>query len=137
MTLAASAGTTATSQTVQHDNSSALRATYTAALASHGGVIRIPVIAGGTSNTFPFNATTNFTTVSNPTNATVRLELAAVTVNQPWILPSFFAMDGIPQVSTSFQYSPLGSISGSAHPFVLGTQPTGSNGVRLSGLKFA
>lgn len=135
MTLAASASTTATSQTVQHDNSSALIAAFTAAVATHGGTLRIPVIPAGGFNTFPFNATTDLTTVTNATDSRVRIEMGLVSLNQPLIPSGTIELMGIPQASTSFSYTPLGLVAGSAHPLILANNRT-SGGVTIRRLKF-
>ena len=136
LTLAATAGTTASSQTVQHDNSSALIAAWTAAYAAHGGTVRIPIIPGNASSSFPFNATTNLTALSNPTSATVTLDISAISLNQPLVVPGFSELRGIPQTSTSFQYSPIGSVGGSGQPLILANRIT-AGGVSISKLKFA
>jgi len=135
MTLAAAAGTTVSSVTATHSNDQALLAAYTAAVAAHGGVIRMPVIPAGGFNSFPFNATTNFQAVTNSTGSTVRLEVATATLNQPWVNPGAFAIEGIPQSSTSFEYSPLGVLSGPAHPLILANGTAGNGGVTISKVK--
>ena len=86
MTLANAAGSTATSQTVQHDNSSNLKATWAAALAAHGGVVVLPVIAGGGFQVYPFNSTTNLAAISNPTASTVKIQLSSVQLDSRWFL---------------------------------------------------
>jgi len=135
MTLANAASTTATSVTVQHDNAPALKAAYSAALASHGGVVLIPVIPANSLLTFPFNSMIDFGRISNPTNSTVKLMIAGATLSQPWALPGFFEIEGIPQGSTSFQYTPLGVIGGTAQPLILGN--FFSSGIKISKIKFA
>ena len=136
LTLANVAGTTVSGQTVQHDNSLPLIAAYTAAFAAHGGIVRIPVIPVGGFNTFPFNATTNLATISNPSAAAVRLEVSTALLNQPLIPPIFSEIVGIPQASTSFQYSPLGFVGGTAQPLILINKNT-SNSVAISRIKFS
>src|SRR5262249_53540137 len=63
ITLANAAGTTAASQIVQHDNSSAVKAAWAAAYSAHGGVVSIPIIPGGGFQFFPFNSTMDLTTI--------------------------------------------------------------------------
>lgn len=135
LTLAANAGTTATTQTVQHDNSSALIAAWTAAYTAHGGVVRIPIIPGNTLLTFPFNALTNLAAISNPTQAAVKLQISVAGLNQPWILPGFSEFEGLPQTNTAFQYSPLGAVGGTAIPLFM-TNATNTGGMKISGIKF-
>ena len=135
LTLANAAGTTVSAQTVQHDNSQNLIAAWAAAYAAHGGVVRIPIIGSGGFNTFPFNATTNLATVTNSQAATVKLQVSSATMNQPLIPANFSEMEGIPQAATSFQYSPLGSVSGTAQPLILINHST-TGGVTISKIKF-
>jgi hypothetical protein len=135
MTLANAATRTVSSQTVQHDNAPALKAAWTAAYAAHGGVVSIPVIPANNFSTFPFNSTTDLTSIANPTGASVKLLVAGVFLNQPWILAPFSELEGIPQGSTSFQYSPLGSIGGNAHPLVL-LNVRSAGGIKISKIKF-
>lgn len=133
--LANAARTTATSQTVLHDNSSALIAAWTAAYASHGGVIVMPVIQGGGFRSFPFEATTDLTQISNPTASGVKLQIATMTLNQPLVLPAYSSFEGIPQVSgTSFDYVVPGAIGGTATPLLL-ANANSHGAVRLSSLK--
>jgi hypothetical protein len=136
MTLANAATRAASSQTVQHDNAPALKAAWTAAYAAHGGVVSIPIIPANTVSTFPFNSTTDLTTIANPTAASVKLLVAGATLNQPWILAPFSELEGVPQSSTSFQYSPLGSIGGNAHPLVL-LNVRSAGGIKISKIKFS
>lgn len=135
LTLCNAAGTTASSQTVFHDNDPALKAAYTAALAAHGGVVRIPVIAAGGFSTFPFNSTTDLTTISNPTDSHVRIEFATVLLAQPWIPAITTEIVGLPQSETSFEHVPLGIMSGTAHPLILNNGFT-SNSVAIERVKF-
>ncbi|HWZ96911.1 MAG TPA: hypothetical protein VN025_04050 [Candidatus Dormibacteraeota bacterium] len=134
--LANAAGTTASSQTVLHDNSSALKAAWAAAYASHGGIVSIPIIPGGGFQSFPFEATTDLTTIPNPTASGVKLLIAIMTLNQPLILPNFSSFEGVPQISgTSFDYVVPGAISGTATPQFMANAAT-RGAIRLSNLKF-
>lgn len=135
LTLAASAGTSAASQTVLHDNSSALKAVWTAAYASRGGVVVFPVVPGSFVS-FPFEATTDLSTIPNPTASGVKLQIATITLNQPLILPTYSSVEGTPQVAgTSFDYAPAGAVGGTATPLFLAN--TNSRGaIRISNLKF-
>src|SRR5262249_16140625 len=63
LTLAASAGTTVSSAGVVHDNSSALLAAMNAAASQGGGTVYIPSFGPGVIF-WPFNASTDMTTVS-------------------------------------------------------------------------
>ena len=135
MTLANAAGSTATSQTVQHDNSSALIAAYTAALTAHGGIVMLPPIPSNSTLTYPFNATTNLSSISNPTQGSVEIEVALASLSQPWVLPRAVTISGIPQTNTSFQYSPLGLVGGNAHPLFLANHNTGGS-IRIRDIKF-
>ncbi len=135
MTLANAAGSTATSQAVQHDNSSALIAAYTAALAAHGGIVMLPPIPSNSTLTYPFNATTDLSAIANPTQAGAEIKVALAGLNQPWVLPRAVTISGIPQTNTSFQYSPLGSIAGNSHPLFLLNNRTSSS-VRIRDIKF-
>jgi len=134
-TLANAAGTTVSSRTVQHDNSSALIAAWTAAYAAHGGVVRIPVTPTGGFNTFPFNATTNLSAIADPQAASVLLQVSAATFNQPLIPAIFSEIEGIPQANTAFQYTPLGVIGGTAQPLLLMNHNSGAS--TISRIKFS
>jgi len=136
MTLANAASRSVTSQIVQHDNAPALKAAWTAAYAAHGGVVTIPIIPGNTTLTFPFNSTTDLSVIPNPTAATVKLVVAIALLNQPWVLAGFSELEGTAQTSTSFQYSPLGSIGGNTHPLIL-LNRNSAGGIKISKIKFA
>ena len=136
MTLATAATRTASSQVVQHDNSPALKAAYAAALAAHGGLVVLPIIASGGFNLYPFNSTMDFTSIANPTNSTVKVVISNVGLNQPWIPAGSSEFEGVPQTATSFQYSPLGSIGGNAHPLFLANRRT-SGAVKIAKIKFS
>jgi hypothetical protein len=136
LTLANSAGTSATSQAVLHDNSSALKAAWTAAYASHGGVIVLPIIPGGGFQSFPFEATTDLTAIANPTASGVKLQIATMALNQPLILPPYSTFEGIPQVSgTSFDYVVPGAIGGAGNPLFFANAAS-RGAIRISNLKF-
>ena len=136
MTLANAASRSVTSQIVQHDNAPALKAAWTAAYAAHGGIVTIPIIPGNTTLTFPFNSTTDLSVIPNPTAATVKLVVAIALLNQPWVLAGFSELEGTAQTSTSFQYSPLGSIGGNTHPLIL-LNRNSAGGIKISKIKFA
>jgi hypothetical protein len=119
MTLSTPAVTTASTVTVLHDNTPALKAAWVAAYAAHGGIIRLPPIPANTTLSYPFNSTVDLASIPNPTQAAVRLELSLVGLNQPLIPSSFSEIDGIPQTNTSFLYKGVGFVGGSGFPLVL------------------
>lgn len=135
MTLSTTATTTASSVTVQHDNTPNLIAAWTAAYTAHGGIVRIPVIPNNSFNTFPFNSTINLAAIANPTASAVKLQVARMTNSQPLILPANTEGEGIPQTSSTSQYSTLGVIDGTAHPLILGNINT--SGDKLTNIKLA
>ncbi|MBS1842469.1 MAG: hypothetical protein JST77_16685 [Acidobacteria bacterium] len=99
-------------------------------------MVRIPVIAAGGFNTFPFNSTVDLTSIPNPTDSHIRIELANVFFNQPLVISGFTELQGIPQTETSFSYTPLGSFGGVAHPLVLANGNT-HGGVHIRRIKFS
>ena len=132
--LANAAGTTASSQTVLHDNTPALRAAWIAALAAGGGTVMIPIVPAN-NMIYPFESLLDFTAISNPQNVMPRLQFSRMTLDQPFVLNGTSEIEGLPQTSTSFQYTPLGAVGGTANPMMM-TNAFSHGGIRLSRIKF-
>ena len=128
LTLAANAGTTATSQTVLHDNTPALMAAATAAIGQTGGTVYIPSTADNRSATtfWAFNSLANFGTIpaTNGNNFTVFLA-GNVSLTQPWVLRSNMKIEGTAKKNQAFQYLGGSFIGGSAIPAIY-SQPVSS-----------
>jgi hypothetical protein len=119
LTLANAAANTATTQSVLHDNSAALLACVQAAFAnqSGGGACYIPN-PNAAFNSWVFNATTDFTTLTRG-NFASRIHLAGdVTLNQSWVLASNMDLEGEPRGGTSFNYVTGSGIGGNAYPLL-------------------
>jgi hypothetical protein len=135
--VANAAGTSQAGGAANHDNSSALKAAWAAAYSAHGGIVVLPPIPNNSFNSYPFYASTNLASVSNATAAQNRLLFAEMNLNQPLIVPTYSEFSGIPQsAGTSFNYTPLGVISGSSTPFIM-INHNGGNAVRFANIKFA
>jgi hypothetical protein len=125
LTLANNAGTTVSAKTVLHDNSLPLKAAAQAAFNNGGGTVYIPATVLGA--TFPFNATTDFTTgISNGGYGVRILINNALTLNQTVIPRQGMDFEGMPESVTSFSYVPAAPIGGSAHPFFYLTEGNGN-----------
>jgi hypothetical protein len=137
LVVANAAGTSVSGQTAQHDNSQVLRNLLGTVYSAHGGIIRFPVLPSNSTLSFPFNATTNLQSVSNSTSASVRIEVSAITLNQPIAISPNSEWTGIPQVGyASFGYSTYGSIGGAASPmFIFNTAM--NSWAKVSKIKFA
>ena len=128
LTLANAAGTTASSQTVLHDNSVPLKNTVQAAASAGGGTVYIP--NGGSAPFWVFNATTDFTSGISFGVSIVRIHVNSsnVWVNQPWIVRSGMDFEGEPRVTTSFSYVNGSAIVGvTAYPLFLVSEASGSS----------
>ncbi len=131
LTLAAPAGTTATTQTVLHDNSVPLKNAMQAAVNSVGGTVYIPS-GGGSSPYWVFNSTLDFSTISTTNSVRVHFNTSNAFLNQPWLPHGNMEFEGEPRVTTSFQYVQTSEIQGFAYPFfILSGQ---ASGVRFSRL---
>src|SRR4029077_9319958 len=90
-----------------------------------GGTVYIPATVLGA--TFPFNATTDFTTgISNGGYGGRILLNNALTLNQYLIPRQGMDFEGMPESVTSFSYVPAAPIVGSAHPFFYLTEGNGN-----------
>lgn len=123
LTLANAAYTTATSQTVQHDNSRPLLACLQQVYNHGGGECYIPDSAAY----WDFNATTDFSTLSGTayTVSRTRINSSLTRINQPWIIVNFQEFIGAPRKASSFQYAGDSYITGNAYPLLL--LPCGAN----------
>jgi hypothetical protein len=119
LTLANAATTSATSQTVLHDNSVPLKNAIQAAYTAGGGTVYIPNIL----QNWLFNSTLDFTTgLSVPGSLVVRLHLNSnlVFLNQPWLLRAGMDIEGEPHVITSFSYvNGAQMIANTAYPMII------------------
>jgi hypothetical protein len=128
LTLANAAGTTASSQTVLHDNSIPLKNAVQAASSAGGGTVYIP--NGGATPFWVFNGTTDFSSGIAFGSGIVRIHVNSsnVWVNQPWIMRSGMDFEGEPRNTTSFSYVNGSAIIGStAYPLFLISEASGSS----------
>jgi hypothetical protein len=136
LTLANAAGTTASSQTVLHDNSLNLKAAIQAAYNANGGSVYIPS-AG--FNYWVFNSTLDLTSglsVSGPVSVGVHVNSSTVFLNQPWIPRFGMDFEGEPRVNTSFTYVMGSQITGPAHPLVIIPEYNNVGSVHFNRLMF-
>lgn len=115
LTLADSASTTASSQSVLHDNSKPLLNAINAALANGTGTVYIPNGPSG----FLFNATMVFPPLTGGKEVLIFLG-SPLGLNNPWVLASHYAIEGGPGFSSgaSQLYTQAQSISGNAYPLM-------------------
>jgi hypothetical protein len=136
LTLANAAGTTASAQTVLHDNSVPLKNAVQAAVNSIGGTVYIPS-GGSTAPFWVFNSTLDFSTISTTSSVRVHLNSSNVWLNQPWIPHGAMEFEGEPRATTSFQYVQTSEIEGFAYPFFILSESSFSSSVRFSRLFLA
>src|SRR5262249_39393394 len=118
MIVANAASSTALTQTVVHNNTPNLLAAWNACLAAGGGDVVLPV-TGSSSLFFYFRSVTALPAASNPANRTCHLKVSQASATEPLVLPFSSSIDGFAQVSTSFQYSPLGWWASSGFPAII------------------
>jgi hypothetical protein len=131
LTLANAANTTATTQTVLHDNSVPLLNAVKAADNATGGTVFIP--NGGANLYWVFNSTADYSALSLSAVERIHINSNGVFLNQPWIVHSGMDFEGEPHVTTSFSYvNGAQLIANTAYPmFILGEW---SDGVHFSRL---
>src|SRR5882724_7431777 len=131
LSLANAAATTATTQTVLHDNSVPLLNAVKAADNATGGTVYIP--NGGANLYWVFNSTADFSALSLSGVERIHINSNAVLLNQPWIVHSGMDFEGEPHVTTSFSYvNGAQLIANTAYPmFILGEWGDGVHFSRL------
>ena len=133
LTLANAAGTTATSQTVLHDNSVPLKNAVQATNSAGGGTVYIP--NGGAAPWWVFNAVTDFSTLTLGGSERIHVNSSGVFLNQPWIAHAFMDFEGEPHSSTSFSYVNGSAISGlTAYPLFILSEINSADAVHFSRL---
>ncbi len=119
LTLAANAGTNATTQLVLHNDGPALLAAAAAAAAnSNGGVV---YIADPNPNVFSviINALTDFNSISSSGNNMINLLVAGdMVINQPLVLRTGMKIEGAGKRNTSFMYQGGAWLTGTGAPVI-------------------
>ena len=136
LTLANAAGTTATTQTVLHDNAVPLKNAIQAAASAGGGTVYIP--NGASSPFWVFNSTGDFNSGITYGSAVIRIHSnsSSIFLNQPWIVHASMDFEGEPRVTTSFSYvNGAQIIGGTAYPVIL-IPEAGGSGNHFSRLQF-
>ncbi len=133
LTLANAASTTATSQTVLHDNSVPLKNALKAADNALGGEVYIP--NGAAAPFWVFNATTDMSAVSLSSVERLHINSNAVWLNEPWVVHNGMEIEGEPHVTTSFSYV-NGSqiIANTAYPMLILGEYSNSSSVHFTRL---
>lgn len=119
LTLATTAGTTATSVTVVHDNGPNLIAAVNAAAAQTGGTVYIPSFPNnaGTTIFWQFNSLTDLATTSTTNSNVVTIKLAGnIFLTQPWHLRSTMLIEGATKRNATFMYSGGAWVASTAAP---------------------
>jgi hypothetical protein len=134
LTLVNAASTTATTQTVLHDNSVPLKNAVKAADNAFGGEVYIP--NGGAASFWVFNATTDFSALVLTSVERVHINSNAVWLNQPWVVHNSMEFEGEPHVTTSFSYV-NGSqiIANTAYPLLILGEYSNSSSVHFTRLQ--
>jgi hypothetical protein len=119
LTLAANAGTKATTQSVLHNDGPALLAAATAAAASsNGGVVYIPD-PNPSGFSIKINALTDFNPISSSGNNMINLLVAGgMSIDQPLVLRTGMKIEGAGKRNTSFMYQGGAWLTGSGAPVI-------------------
>jgi hypothetical protein len=148
LTLASTASTSVSGQTVRHDNTPSLMAAAAATANQGGGTVYIPSVPlrGGVFSDWPFLSLANFTKVlpSNSNYFTVLIN-GSVGLGAPWVLRGNMKIEGQTKVNTAFMYPGGALIDGFTQPLLyfntrssielrnLLIQPLGQQGVGIYG----